>query len=139
MKEITKQMIKEYKINKLGFDFMGYETRKNGMSFHHLIVPRQNCKKEGLGEGYLKWNGAILTQSTAHDYLHTIERYDLDMFLYITSEMIDENIKGYLDIENILKIYGVLEQFEREYAGSRTNSGRPVIKEEYVRKRVLKR
>lgn len=54
MREITKEMIEAYQIKKLGYDFMGYTF--NGLhelSFHHLIVPHRDCKREGLGEGYL--------------------------------------------------------------------------------------
>ena len=93
MKEITKLMIKKYALMKLKYDFMGYEfQRSNQLSFHHLIVPKRYCKQEGLGEGYLNWNGAILRQDTSHDYLHIIERYDPEIFELITSEMIDENL-----------------------------------------------
>ena len=71
MREITREMIKEYRLMKLGYDFMGYEIKnKQDLSFHHLIVPRRNCKALGLGEGYLKRNGSILNQNTSHDYLH---------------------------------------------------------------------
>lgn len=106
MKEITKQMIKDFRITKLGYDFMGYNVNKNAsLSFHHLIIPHRDCKMRGLGEGYLYWNGAILKQNTSHDYLHLIESKDYDIFLAITSEMIDENIKGYLDISNLKQIH----------------------------------
>ena len=92
MREITREMIKEYRLMKLGYDFMGYDiTNKSNLSFHHLIIPHRNCKAMGLGEGYLEWNGAILNQNTSHDYLHLIEAKDYDMFLAITSELIDEN------------------------------------------------
>lgn len=142
MRELTKIMIKKYALNKLKYDFMGYEFQQtNQLSFHHLIVPHRLCKQQGLGEGYLEWNGAILTQSkfsNAHDYLHIIERYDLDMFNAITSEMIDENIKGYLDMENLRYIDDILRSFEREYCGQRTKKGYPLIKEEYTR-RLIKR
>jgi hypothetical protein len=54
MKEITSEMIKEYKVNKLGYDFLGYTYNNNKqLSFHHLIVPHKNCKELGFGEGYL--------------------------------------------------------------------------------------
>lgn len=54
MREITKEMIKLYGIKKLDYDFMGYTFRNiNELSFHHLIVPHRDCKREGLGEGYL--------------------------------------------------------------------------------------
>lgn len=138
MKEITKQMIKNFKIMKLGMDFMGYEVKKKeSLSFHHLIIPHRDCKLYGLGEGYLYWNGAILNQLTSHDYLHLIERIDYDIFLAITSEMIDENVKGYLDMENIRYIDDCLTFFEREHCSDRNKKGKILIKEEYT-KRMMK-
>ena len=139
MKEITKIMYKKYALNKLKYDFMGYGFQNSKqLSFHHLIVPHRHCKEAGLGEGYLEWNGAILRQDTAHEYLHRIEQYDLDIFNAITSEMIDENIKGYLDMENLIYIDDVLRNFEREYCGTRTKKGHLIIKLEYTR-RLIKR
>ena len=133
MKEITKLMIKRYALNKLKYDFMGYSfDNPQQLSYHHLIVPRR------LGGPMTLENGAILRQNTSHNYLHTIERHDLDMFNAITSEMIDENIKGYLDMENLGYIDDVLRQFEREYCGRRTKNGNPIIKEEYTM-RLLKK
>lgn len=140
MKEITKLMIKKYALMKLKYDFMGYEfQRSNQLSFHHLIVPKRYCKQEGLGEGYLNWNGAILRQDTSHDYLHIIERYDPEIFELITSEMIDENLKGRLDMENIEAIDDLLSYFEREHCSDRTKKGNLIIKPEYTRRLVRKK
>lgn len=140
MKEITKLMIKKYALMKLKYDFMGYEfQRSNQLSFHHLIVPKRYCKQEGLGEGYLNWNGAILRQDTSHDYLHIIERYDPEIFELITSEMIDENLKGRLDMENIKAIDDLLSYFEREHCSDRTKKGNLIIKPEYTRRLVRKK
>lgn len=139
MREITKIMIKKYALNKLKYDFMGYEFNKESeLSFHHLIIPRRRCSIEKIPFcGYVMWNGAILKQSTSHDYLHgCIERYDPEMFYAITSEMVDENLKGHLDMENIKAIDDILYQFEKEYCGARTKHGDPLIKEEYTRRRV---
>lgn len=83
-------------------------------------------------------NGAILCGKTSHPYLHLIEYYDYERFLAITSEMIDQNIKGHLDIDNILRIYDVLESFEREYSGVRNKKGKEIIKEEYTKRLILK-
>lgn len=136
MREVTKLMIKKYALTKLKYDFMGYGfNQPSQLSFHHLVVPHRNCKIVGLGEGYVEWNGAILVQSTAHDYLHIIERYDPDMFGAITSEMVDENIKGHLDIVNLEAINDILTQFEREYCGARTKKGQPLIKDSYVKRK----
>lgn len=42
-------MVKEYELKKLGYDFMGYTfNNRNELSFHHLIIPKRDCKKKGL-------------------------------------------------------------------------------------------
>ena len=134
MKEITRQMIKNYGIKK--FDFMGYDIkRKESLSFHHLIVARRYCKQQGLGEGYHLWNGAILVQDTSHEYLHTIEHIDYDVFCAVTSEMIDMNIKGYLDTKNLRYIKDILLYFEREHDHDRNKKGKLLIKREYTQNR----
>ena len=136
MREITKIMIVEYKLMKLGYDFMGYKIiRKLDLSFHHLIVPHRDCKEMGLGEGYLKWNGAILNQETSHDYLHLIEAKDREIFEAITSEMIDENIKGHLDIDNLKRIKDLLLYFEKEHYDDVNKKGKRLIKADYISRR----
>ena len=138
MKEITKIMVNDFKIMKLGMDFMGYHVnRKQDLSYHHLIIPRRHCKEAGLGEGYLYWNGAILRQNTSHDYLHIIEKIDPDIFYELTSEMIDENIKGRLDIDNLKRIHDLLLYFEREHDHDYTKKGKLLIKREFVEGRVI--
>lgn len=132
MKEITKLMIKEFNIKKLGYDFMGYSLQKNDIyTFHHLIVP----KREG---GLItRENGSILCGNSSHPYLHLIEYIDEEIFYRITSEMIDQNIKGRLDIENLRRIRGLLEYFEKEHSTDRGKKGKLLIKEEYYRRAKL--
>lgn len=137
MREITKEMIKLYDIKKLDYDFMGYTFRNiNELSFHHLIVPHRDCKREGLGEGYLLWNGAILKQDTSHEYLHTIERIDREVFLQITKEMIDENNKRKIDIENLKRIRELLLYFEEKYKDIENKQGKKLIKQKYITQRI---
>ena len=137
MKNITEQMIKDFKIMKLGFDFMGYKVdKKQSLSFHHLIIPHRESRNYGIGEGYLYWNGAILRQNTSHDYLHIIEAKDYDLFLAITSEMIDENIKGKIDVDNLKRIRDLLLYFEREHDHDTSKKGKLLIKREFVTGRV---
>lgn len=132
MKEITKLMINEFKLKDLGMDFLGYSLQKNDIyTFHHLIIPNRN------NGPYARWNGAILCGKSSHPYLHLIEAKDYDMFCYITSEMIDMNIKGYLDIDNLKRINAVLKRFEKEHETDRSKKGKNLIKEEY-RRRVIK-
>ena len=137
MREITKEMIKLYNIKKLGYDFMGYTFRNiNELSFHHLIVPHRDCKREGLGEGYLLWNGAILKQETSHEYLHTIERIDREVFLQITKEMVDENNKRKIDIENLKRVRELLLYFEEKYKDIENKQGKKLIKQKYITQRI---
>lgn len=137
MKEITREMIREFKLKQLGYDFMSYQFIKTGeLSFHHLVVSHRDCQYYGLGQGYAFWNGAILVQSTAHDYLHAIERLDPDMFSAITSEMIDENAMRQIRIENLKRIREALLSFEAEHCSDKTKSGAYVIKPAYVDKRI---
>lgn len=137
MKEITKIMVNDFKITKLGMDFMGYHVnRKQDLSYHHLIIPRRHCKEAGLGEGYLYWNGAILRQNTSHEYAHVIEKIDPEIFYELTSEMIDENIKGRLDIDNLKRIHDLLLYFEREHDHDTTKKGKLLIKREFVTTRI---
>lgn len=129
IKEVTKLMINEFKLKELGFDFMGYHLNKGDIyTFHHLIIPNRN------GGPIARWNGSILCGNSSHPYLHIVEQKNMDIFCYITSEMIDMNIKGYLDIENLRKIDDVLRQFEREHSGDRTKKGKLLIKEEYTKR-----
>lgn len=132
MKSVTKLMINEFKIKELGFDMMGYSLERGDIyTFHHLIIPNRK------GGPFSRNNGAILCGRSSHPYLHVVEAKDYDMFAYITSEMIDENIKGYLDPKNIKNIHEVLALFEREHSGDRTKKGHPLIKECYTRRRKM--
>ena len=134
MKPITREMIKKYGVK--DFDFMGYDVRrKENLSFHHLIIPHRNCKEYGMGEGYLLWNGAILNQDTSHEYLHIIEYVDYDVFCALSSEMIDMNIKGYLDKNNLRYIKDILLSFEREHDHDKNKKGKLLIKRKYVNNR----
>ena len=136
MKNTAKLMIEKYALKKLKYDFMGYEfQRTTELSFHHLIVPHKDCKELGLiHNGVLMWNGAILVQDTSHEYLHVIANYDKEIFNRITNEMIEENVKGYLDLNNIRHINDLLTYFEIKYCGVTNKKGYPIIKEEYTKR-----
>ena len=134
MKSITSEMIKLYKLNKLGYDFMGYKfNSKNQLSYHHLIIPKRLNGPETVK------NGAILTQSklvSSHDYLHVIENVDPEIFYLISSEMLDENLKGKLDIENLKEIRKLLLYFEKEHKDDTTKKGKLLIKERFINNRI---
>ncbi len=140
MHSVTKEMIRKFQIMDVGIDFMGYEVSNKGdLSFHHLILPRKTCKRIGVPEdGYLFWNGAILVKDESHEYLHLIERVDRDLFEYLTNEMIDMNLKKYLDIKNLKNIRDALVQFEREHQFDEKEPGKKLIKESYIKNRMIK-
>ena len=125
-------MINEFKLKELGHDFMGYSLQKGDIyTFHHLIVPNRQ------GGPYARWNGAIL-YSTPHQYLHVIEATDYRYFGYLTSEMIDMNQKGFIDIDNILEINDILCEFEYKYQKRRSKKGKRLIKDAYLNRQYYK-
>jgi hypothetical protein len=131
MKQVTKLMIREYKIKELGYDFMGYRLNKGDIyTFHHLIIPRRDGGKT------VRENGAVLCGNTSHQYLHLIEAKSNNIYKYITAEMLDMNIKGYLDLKNLMNINELLLYFEDEYGEARGSKGKLLIKEPY-RERML--
>lgn len=137
MRTITREMIKIYNIKKLKYDFMGYTFQKpEELSFHHLIVPHRDCKKQGLGEGYEIWNGAILKQETSHEYLHIIELYDRELFLRITKYMIQENRNMKIDTDNLKRIRELLLYFEAEHSNDTNKKGKKLIKRSYLTDRI---
>ena len=137
MREITKLMVNDFNLKKLGYDFAGFHFNKtNDLSFHHLIVPHRDSKSFGIGEGYVYWNGAILVQNTSHDYLHLIESVNRPMFLAITDELVKENKQGHLDVDNIKRIHSIMEEFEDNYGDIRGKKGKLLIKREYIKNRI---
>ena len=131
MKTITREMIKMYKLNKLGFDFIGYKfNRSEQLSYHHNVIAKRNGGLETIR------NGAILVRDTSHDYIHVIERIDPEIFYLITSEVLDENLKGKIDIENLRKIRDLLLYFENDHTHERSKKGKLLIKKEYLTNRI---
>ena len=111
---------------------MGYSLQKGDIyTFHHLLIPNRQ------GGPYSYNNGAILT-STSHQYLHTIEAVDYKYFAYLTSEMQDMKIKGYLDIYNLEEIDNILCDFEYKYRNYYTKKHRKLLRPEYIH-RVFKK
>ena len=122
MKEVTQWMINSFDLENKGYDFMGYTFSKpNQLSFHHLIIPKRECPQAGLGDGYILWNGAILKQDT---------------FWKITKQMIIENRKGNLDLQQLKQIRYFLEIFEKTHKNDTTKEGKKLIKTMYTTDRI---
>lgn len=133
MDAITREMFKIYKLKKVGLDFMGYRIdKKDNLSYHHLIIPSRMGGKRTIENGALLMQGQYFQDSNSHDYLHLIEHIDYEIFSLITSEMIDQNIKGYLDIQNLKKIRDLLLYFEHEHMNDRSKKGKLLIKQQYL-------
>ena len=128
MLHITRVMINVFNITDT--DFMGYSVDKKTANYHHLLVPRRNGGVKTIN------NGAILNQDTSHKYIHVIEYKDYDIFYRITKEMIEENKKGKIDIDNLRRINDLLIYFERFYSSSTNVNGEPLIKEQYTKRLI---
>ena len=129
MKEVTKHLVKDFKVLKLNTDFMGYSLQKKDIpTFHHLLIANRN------GGPYSYENGVILF-TTPHQYLHVIEAYDYHKFALITSEMYDMKVKKYLAEENLENIGEILSEFEYKHQDTRTRKGRKLIRDEYLHRK----
>ena len=125
MDETLKTLIKIYKMKDI--DWMGYKLQDR-FSYHHII------KKSNGGRKVLS-NGAVLFQSS-HNYLHTIESYDYDKYLFINQILKDINNQRYMPTKEQLKeIDYVLREFEDEYEDYLSSRDKLLIKKEY-RERV---
>lgn len=138
MKQVTKLLINDFKIKELGYDFMGYSLQRyDSYTFHHLIISRQYCKKYGLGKGYWYGNGVILCGETSHPYLHLIESIEPELFLFITSEMLDMKVKGFIDKSNLIAIHQILDYFEYLHLEDKNDKGKYLIKEQFINRNKI--
>lgn len=124
-------LIVMYQIWKMeNIDWLGYESEER-FSFHHI-----NKKCNG-GKKVIN-NGAILHLSS-HSYLHTIEYYDLDKYIYLNKILKDINNQRYMPTrEQLEQIKYVLIEFQNEYQGKVSSRDKPIIKKEYIIKKELR-
>lgn len=122
MSDILKYMIKYWNMNTM--DWLGYDN-DDKYSFHHII-------KKSDGGKHIISNGAVLHQNSSHPYLHTIEYYDLDKYIFINKILKNINNQLYMPTKEQLKqIRYVLLEFQREYDGKVSSRNKPIIKKEY--------
>ena len=121
MSDILRVMIKIWDMNKT--DWLGYENEER-YSFHHLV------KKSDGGKKIIS-NGAVLHQSS-HSYLHTIEYYDLDKYIYLNKILKDINEQKMMTTkEQLRQIRYILLEFQNEYENKKSSRDKPIIKKEY--------
>ena len=61
---------------------------------------------------------------------------DRDTFLRITAEMVEENLKGKLDIDNLKRIRELLLYFEDKYEKETNSKGQLILKRKFITKRI---
>lgn len=122
MSDILRVMIKIWDVNTM--DWLGYDNLER-YSFHHLI------KKSDGGKKIID-NGAVLHQSS-HSYLHTIEYYDLDKYIFLNNilKKVNEQ-KMFTTKEQLEQIRYVLKEFQNEYEGKKSLREKDIIKKEYI-------
>lgn len=129
MGSLANRLFYDFGLHKLGYDFMGYTfDDKKEISYHH-IQPRHYKGKTTYE------NGSLLVRNTSHNYIHTIEEYEFQLFIELSQELIAEHKDG-ITKEHLLAIRQMLEFFEQKYKEQYTKRGILIVKEEYVRRRI---
>lgn len=124
MDSILRTLINIY--NMTDTDWMGYKLQER-YSYHHIV---KRCHR---GERTIN-NGAVLYLSS-HSYLHLLEYYDLQKYIFINNILKDVNTQRYMPtIEQLKQIDYVLREFEKEHDGEISTRGKLLIKEEYKRR-----
>lgn len=130
MGKLTERLFYDFDLHKLGYDFMGYMfDSKKELSYHH-IQPRHYGGKTTYD------NGAILNRHTSHNYIHTIEEMDFQLFIELSQILKDEHRAKKITPEHLKEINMLLTYFEQKFDQQYTKRGNLIIKEEYTRRRV---
>lgn len=130
MTKLKTKLYDNFKLQQLGVDFMGYEfDEKKDLTYHHI-----QPKNYG-GETTYK-NGALLIRPS-HNYIHTIEAFDFRLFLELSQELKKEHAQGEITRDRLVTIAQMLKYFETKYKDSYTRGGSPLIKDEFVRRRII--
>jgi len=131
MSRLREKLFKTYKLEELGYDFLGYTFgSKKELSTHH-IIPKHSGGKTKTD------NLCILNRFTSHNYIHLIEEYDYKVFLEISKYLMEQIKKGEISTEQLLRIYDALEFFEFKFRDEEDRHGELLIKPEYKEKRII--
>lgn len=121
MDNILKTLINIYNMKEM--DWLGYKL-EDRFSYHHII------KKCDGGQRTFN-NGAVLFQ-TSHSYLHTIENYDIEKYIFINKILKDINTQRYMPTKEQLKqIDFILRTFENDFGDYVSSRGKILIKDIY--------
>lgn len=132
MSKLREKLYKQYDLENLGYDFLGYTfNSKKELSTHH-IIPKHN------GGQTKKNNLCVLNRYTSHNYIHLIEDYDYKTFLNISRCLMEQVKLGKVSIGEINIIYELLQEFEFKHKDDTDRNGVLIIKKEYKEKRIIK-
>lgn len=131
MSRLRERLYKQYDLESLGYDFMGYtfESKKQ-LSTHHIIPKHTGGQTKSR-------NLCVLNRYTAHNYIHLIEDYDYKLFLQISRELMEQVKQGKIDIQEIKNIFELLQFFEYKFRDETDRNGDLIIKSEYKTKRII--
>ena len=132
MSRLRERLYKDYSLEQLGYDFMGYEfSSKKELSTHHILPKHSGGKTD-------KKNLCILNRFTSHNYIHLIEDTDYKVFLEISKYLMEQVVKGEISRDQLLRINDALEFFEFKFRDEEDRHGDKLIKPEYKEKRITK-
>ena len=131
MSRLRERLYKEYHLEELGYDFLGYTfDSKKELSTHH-ILPRHS------GGQTKKNNLCVLNRYTSHNYIHLIEDTDYKVFLEISKYLLEQVAKGEISRDQLLRIEDALQFFEFKFRDEEDRHGERLIKPEYKTKRII--
>ena len=130
MTKLKTKLYDKFKLQQLGVDFMGYEFEtKKDLTYHHI-------QPKNMGGQTTFENGALLIR-TSHNYIHTIQDFDYKLFLELSQELKKEHTQGEITRDRLITIAQILKYFEDKYKNSYTKGGSQLIKEDFVRRRII--
>jgi hypothetical protein len=131
MSKLRERLYKDYKLEEIGYDFMGYPfNTKKELSTHH-IIPRHS------GGETKKNNLCVLNRITSHNYIHLIEDFDYKTFLEISRCLMEQVKLGKISIGELNIINDILCSFEYKYKDAEAKHGGILIKPEYKKRIIL--
>ena len=131
MGKLNDRLFYDFDLHKTGYDFMGYTfDDKKELSYHHIQT------KQDKGKTTYE-NGALLNRLTSHNYIHTIEEYEYELFMELSQILKDEHKCKAITKEHLQEIRLILEYFECKYNNQYTKRGNLIIREEYIRRRII--
>lgn len=129
MSKLRERIYKDFKMEQLGYDFMGYPFEfKKELSTHH-IIPRHS------GGETKKNNLCVLNRFSSHNYIHLIEDYDYKTFLEISRCLMEQVKLGKISIGELNTINDILNTFEYKYRDEETRGGlliKPIYKKRLI-------